>query len=814
MTDRPHSTEEALESYLNLRRRGERIGAAEFARRHPHLGAELVDALEALELLEGLGGSPNPDDVDLPDRVGSFRVVREIGRGGMGIVLEAIEEPLGRRVALKILPAEMIASPAARARFRREAELAARLDHSGIATVFTTGIEGDRPWIAMKYVEGVTLARAITTARDTNQPCAQLPGSRGDAVSAVVACAAQVARALHAAHEQGIVHRDVKPSNVIVTPEGVPVLVDFGLAIPRESEGMTVTRTGETAGTPAYIAPEIVGGSRDRPDAQVDVYALGVTLYECLTLRRPFDGPTPVALYRSILSDTPTAVHAVLSEAPRDLSVVVATAMERDRSRRYATAAAFAADLEAVVAGRPIAARPLPTHERVLRWMRREPKQAVLAGVLVVVSVALASFAGNWWASRGEVLAAERVVRSQECEAALTEGFAQLLETGSGDASFVSADRLDPGNLEALGGRVLAALDQGRTDGARALLEQGPATAGFEALRDRARGLRVTRDRTLLSSTQAGYLDYFLVGMALEDEARDLSLSDAALVHRRALAMLDEAVVRSSRAREFVHLRRANLAVTVGDADVARSAAGSLLTLWPESFHAVCTAGIALGELDAATGRDLLWKAAGMRPHDPAVWYDLATLAFREGEFDQAELYARNSIRCKILAENQILLGNTYAVRGCFEEARAVYHRILSANPDHENALLNDAQAASESRDVDTAVLELEQVLRLDPWNGVAHGVLGMILRERKDREGARLHTSAAVALMPERADLWSELVWLEGLLDNWAYAQECVEAGLERHPGDEKLLEFRTRIERIRANPPKSKSPQKSKPK
>ncbi len=397
MNEIPSSTEEAVELFLARRQRGEAVDAKTFAALHPQLAPELEGALESLIALEcaklGLGAG------QLPERIGLFRVIRELGRGGMGVVLEAVEESLHRRVALKVLPPELLSSPAARARFRREAELAARLDHPGIATIYGAGVEHDRPWIAMRFVEGRTLARVIAdSSRDAQRD------SREDA-----SLLAKVARALHSAHEQGVVHRDIKPSNIIVSPDGSPVLLDFGLAIAVESDGGSLTRTGDAPGTPPYLPPEIVSGELSRPDVQSDLYALGVTLHECLALRRPFDAPTPAALYHAILAGAPADLRTLNRSVSRDLAVVTATAMERDRNRRYRSALALAEDLEACVAGRPIAARPVPLHGRVLRWVRREPRLALAISAAIVIAIG-----GLAWVSIVQTAAGRVVAKKNE----------------------------------------------------------------------------------------------------------------------------------------------------------------------------------------------------------------------------------------------------------------------------------------------------------------------------------------------------------------------------------------------------------------
>jgi formylglycine-generating enzyme required for sulfatase activity len=443
----PSSVEEAFELFLERRRRGELLDPAAFAAQYPELGPLLPEALEALVAIELAAGSEVMPGL-LPDRVGTFRIVREIGRGGMGVVLEAVEEPLGRRVALKVLPPELLSSPQARARFRREAELAARVDHSGIATVYGAGVEADQPWIAMRYVEGRTLSRSIAEARKEGSACVRLAPegtSEREAALAVARLCAKVARALQAAHEHGVVHRDVKPSNIMVAPDGTPVLLDFGLAIAETQDGRSLTRTGHTAGTPAYLPPETVGGEVARPDAQGDVYSLGVAMYECLALRRPFEAPTHAALYRAILSAAPADLRRSNRAVPRDLAVVVATAMERDRARRYRSAAALADDLEACVAGRPIAARPVPPLGRALRWVRREPRLALATAAAILIAIG-----GLAWVSIVQSADARDIARKNEDLSAANLGLLAAKEKAESNARIAAQKADDVLSLSAM----------------------------------------------------------------------------------------------------------------------------------------------------------------------------------------------------------------------------------------------------------------------------------------------------------------------------------------------------------------------------
>ena len=271
---------------------------------------------------------------------------RELGRGGQGTVFLAEDPRLGRRVALKVLTGARWADDDLRQRFLREAEVVSRLDHPSLCTVYEAGEEEGVPFIAMRYVEGETLARQI--ARNSQPPKNCGP---------VVALVEQIARALHHAHEAGIIHRDIKPANIMVDREGNPVVLDFGLAKALDSDMPSLTRTGDVLGTPAYMAPESLVSGGGEPDRLTDVYGLGVTLFECLGQQRPFHAPTREGLIQAVRLEEPASLRALNPDVPHDLEVITRTALQRDRTRRYQTALDLAEDLRRLRVDEPILAR-------------------------------------------------------------------------------------------------------------------------------------------------------------------------------------------------------------------------------------------------------------------------------------------------------------------------------------------------------------------------------------------------------------------------------------------------------------------------
>ncbi|HEX5054690.1 MAG TPA: bifunctional serine/threonine-protein kinase/formylglycine-generating enzyme family protein [Planctomycetota bacterium] len=376
-----------------------------------HVGDLLLQHEDLRDILEPLlqdGCCVEPADI------GEYRILRELGRGGMGVVYEAEQASLGRRVALKVLPGHAFVDARAVARFKREAQLAASLDHPGITKVFATGQHEGQHWFAMEMVRGTPLSKLLEAlCTDPAAPAAaerfvkrmQEPGRvpspdaspapvsaprRGGLAGIAVDLAIQVADALACAHAAGIVHRDVKPGNMIVRPDGSVMLTDFGIA--RSDDAVSLTLTGDFAGTPSYCSPEQL---RARGiDHRTDIFSLGATLYELLTLQKPFAADTISEIRERIERQEPKPPSRLNRTVPRDLDSIVLHALEKAPAARYQTALEFADDLRRWREGRPVRARPVGVPVRTVRWCKRNPIAAgflatTTAGLLVVLLLAV-----------------------------------------------------------------------------------------------------------------------------------------------------------------------------------------------------------------------------------------------------------------------------------------------------------------------------------------------------------------------------------------------------------------------------------------
>ncbi|MEM8713148.1 MAG: serine/threonine-protein kinase, partial [Planctomycetota bacterium] len=317
------------------------------------------------------------------ERIGPYVRLKELGRGGQGVVWLARDSRLNREVALKTVPRSPLFGELA-PRLRREAEALSRVEHPGIGRILDVGSDGGVAWIAMRLEQGQTLAQ-------------RMHGPSSPEAATVVLWIAQAARALHAAHEAGVVHRDVKPSNLLVRDDGSVVVLDFGVAT-SDSDPFGVTLTGLTPGTPGYMAPECLTPDAGKADRRSDVWSLGVCLYQALTGRHPFEAATQAEMSRRVVREQakPIPDQCAGTLKADELRVVLSAALAREYALRYRTASAFADDLERIAVGAP----PLVRRPSVLRsarfWALRHPGwTATLALLAVLIVISLKLLLGN-----------------------------------------------------------------------------------------------------------------------------------------------------------------------------------------------------------------------------------------------------------------------------------------------------------------------------------------------------------------------------------------------------------------------------------
>jgi WD40 repeat protein len=352
----------------------------------PRSGTEQVKAtlneVAATDVQSTLAWFPPPGGVTPPAAVAvpGYQILGELGRGGMGVVYRARQIALKRVVALKMVLAGGHASVGELDRFRREAEAVARLQHPNIVQIYEVGEHDDLPYFSLEYCAGGSLAAKLHGTPLPAKPAAEL--------------VATLARAMHAAHQAGVVHRDLKPANVLLTDDGMPKVTDFGLAKTLDATG--VTRTGAVMGTPSYMAPEQAAGEIHSIGPAADVYALGAILYELLTGRPPFKAATAIDTVMQVVADEPVSVRRLQPKTPRDLETVALRCLAKEPGKRYATAAALADDLDRFVRGEPIVARPVGRVQRTAKWARRRPALAALAVVSVAAAGGLVG-GGIWY---------------------------------------------------------------------------------------------------------------------------------------------------------------------------------------------------------------------------------------------------------------------------------------------------------------------------------------------------------------------------------------------------------------------------------
>jgi WD40 repeat protein/serine/threonine protein kinase len=456
-----------LEEYLAAFHAGNPPDKEELLARHPELAEDLAECLTSLEFIRRTTLLPASSAASRPGMagpapvrglLGDYRIVREIGRGGMGVVYEAEQISLGRSVALKVLPFAAALDSRQLQRFKNEAQAAAQLHHTNIVPVFAIGCERGLHYYAMQYIEGRTLAQVIADLRgqaapskngDAARPAASdqpantevcavgAPYSPPKTVAAlagvttelssqspaffqtVARLGEQAARALDHAHEQGIVHRDVKPGNLLVDGRGQVWITDFGLAHLQGDPGLTMS--GDLVGTLRYMSPEQAAGKRAPIDHRTDIYSLGASLYELLTLHPAHDGADRQEVLGQILNEEPRRLRGWNRALPMELETIVLKAMAKEPEGRYASAVELANDLRSFLDDRPILARRPTIVQRALKWTRRH--KGVVAAILALLPVLVLALATStiliWSAQRRTREALDEVQAQRDREQAL-----------------------------------------------------------------------------------------------------------------------------------------------------------------------------------------------------------------------------------------------------------------------------------------------------------------------------------------------------------------------------------------------------------
>jgi serine/threonine protein kinase/Flp pilus assembly protein TadD len=556
--------------------------------------------------------APVASKKNLPERIAHFAIRRELGVGGMGAVYLAHDEKMNRDVALKVMSRAQ-SSDKAEARFEQEAWIAGRLDHPNIVKVYERGTWEGYPYFSMEVVDGGSLADVIAnmsrTGRDDtwNLAFGSVPYLHW-AIRMVV----DAARGLDYAHRQRVVHRDIKPMNLLLSRElGAVKIADFGLAIDVEATRMTTV--GSVMGTILFMAPEQIRGEGERIDGRTDVYALGVTLFELLTLELPYAGRTQQLYMSQVLTSEARRARSLNDRVSRDLETVIRKALEKRQADRYPSAAAFADDLDNVLHLRPITARPSGPWRRTTKWVQRKPVHAALAATLAVAIPVIGLVAERAWSERRAAAIAKLATLLDEArwngEHRRFGVMRELAEAALGMA---------PDHPVALRHRAMAQF-------------LGASAAASDAARDVLRASALVDASRIVTLLPGAAWPHAMKGfmLAVMKRTREAEAEDA-----------ESARLRGSTASDDDVGEDAGLAQARGDRKRAVALYSELIRRHPDSVRAIASRALIYEELGDADAAFTDYRvAAGLDPNYDLTLIDLARMSADRDKLDDAEGY-------------------------------------------------------------------------------------------------------------------------------------------------------------------------------
>jgi serine/threonine protein kinase/Flp pilus assembly protein TadD len=745
--------DELLEQLGNRLQAGERLDLEAVVREYPRHADDLRCYFPALRILTGLKHS-SEEPAGLGE-LGDFRILREVGKGGMGIVYEAEQVSLRRRVALKVLPFAATMDPRHLQRFRNEARAAACLHHEHIIPVYFVGCERGVHFYAMQFIDGQTLAQLIQAlqpqdgpaeadATQDHRPAGTAPtvpvaalstersGPRGRAFYRQAAeLIVQAAEALEHAHSLGIVHRDVKPANLLVGPTGKLWVGDFGLARLGADAGLTMS--GDLLGTLRYMAPEQALARHGLVDHRADVYALGATLYELLTLRSAVTGTERAEVLRQVAFEEPVAPRKLDKGIPAELETITLKCLAKNPNERYPAASELAEDLRRWLEDRAIKARPPTLRQRAVKWAWRH--RSVVGAATVILLLGLLAGGVFAWRELRQQAEAEHQVELALQEATIFQGENKWAE------GLVAVRR------------------------AEVLLE---SRGGGDALRRRARDLR--RDLDMIANLEDTRLLYrrnesipgnyakafrtYGIDVETLDPQQAGQLVRKQPICRELITALDlwavERMLRYEQTKDdtikgnwnqllrVARLAKADdrqsqvyLAIEREDADALSGLArvDTVMTLPPSTLVLLATALHRLGAKREAL--DLLRKAQRRHPGDYWVNHVLATRS--ESPEDQVRFYSAALAVIPQCPYSQARVARAFRARGMLDEAVALYREAVRVGPDYPQFHADLANVLVEKGLLDEAIAEYKEVIRLDKDSVGAHSNLGLAL-QRKGR--------------------------------------------------------------------------------